>query len=109
MINSLEFLRLVDLNRDKNFAECEVYGEQLLYAAIDESIKMGRPWVTFHAPLWCLDMLQRKASAVGFTFKVNYGDFTTDIKEVTLHANPNIIEQHQKERLARVEKWEVTV
>jgi hypothetical protein len=98
MINSLEFLRLVDMNQGQ---DQDVYASGLISSAIDESIRMCRPWVIFHAPMWCLDTLKKQAHSLGFDLRVDPHNLSAGIREVTLYVKPEVCTQHQEERLLK--------
>jgi hypothetical protein len=101
MISSLTMLRLIEMNR-KDSSSVDTYVAGLLQRGIDDAIAMTRPWVVIHAPLWCLELLRKRADEWGFNFKADYSNHATYIKEVIMTVKSEITKQHLEDLAAPV-------
>lgn len=96
-MNALDMLRLSEITREGNYQSAERYVAQLLDSGIDEAIKLGRPWVTIHAPIWCSDRLRLEANRRGFNFRKQAAPAYIQIREYTMSVKTEISEQYDYE------------
>ena len=96
-MNALDMLRLIEITRENSFQSAGEYVAKLLHDGIDEAIKLGRPWVTIHTPIWCLEALRKEADSRGFNFREQPHSAYFQIREVTMSVKTEISEQYDYE------------